>query len=174
MSADLSKSVVPAAQQMLDTLDHLLVKAADRCAATNVEESVYLEWRIAPDMFPFATQIRFATEIPARALSRLAGGEVPGFDDDEATIAELQGRIERVRSIIAGLDMAALDAEPEAEITVPMGQNQVRFPRAAFAREWMLPNLYFHVTTAYLILRRLGVDIGKRDYLVSLARKLGA
>lgn len=174
MTATVSSSVIPAVENMFAALDHILVKAADRCETTKVEESVYLDWRIAPDMFPLATQIRFATEIPARGLSRMAGAEIPSFPDDEKSFAELRARIERARAIVNGLDAAALDADPGADITVPMGpERKVTFPRDAFVHQWIMPNVYFHVTAAYLILRRLGLDIGKRDYLIGLARYIG-
>ncbi|GJL95807.1 MAG: hypothetical protein DHS20C05_22120 [Hyphococcus sp.] len=173
MTSPLSISVVPAVNNMLETLNHLCVKAAERCEAIDVAEEVYLDWRVAPDMFPLAVQFRFASEIPARALSRIAGAELPSFEDDEASFADMRARIERVKSIVAGLDLKALDADPEADITVPMGpDNMVTVPRAAFAHHWLLPNLYFHTTAAYLILRQLGVDLGKRDFLVAIARRM--
>ncbi len=167
----ISSSVLPAVNNMFATLDHLIVKAAERCEATKVEESVYLNWRVTPDMFPLATQFRFATEIPARGLSRIAGAELPSFPDDEKSFEELRARIKRAGDIVAKLDASALDADPQADITVPMGpERKVTLPRGAFAHQWIMPNLYFHVTAAYLILRELGVDIGKKDYLVGLAR----
>ena len=173
MAGSLSASVIPAVNNMFETLDLLCDKAADRCETSKVEESVYLDWRIAPDMFPLATQFRFASEIPARALSRLAGAEIPSFQDNETSFADLRARIDRAKSIIAGLDAKALDADPEADITVPMGpDNMVTLPRAVYANDWMLPNLYFHTTAAYLILRQLGLDIGKRDFLTAIARRL--
>jgi uncharacterized protein len=174
MSSTLSATVIPAVENMFQALDNILVKAAERCETTKVEEKTYLDWRVAADMFPLATQIRFATEIPARSLSRLAGAELPSFPDDEKSFAELRARIDRARKIIKGLDAAALDANPDANITVPMGPDRkVTLPRAAFAHQWVLPNLYFHVTAAYLILRGLGVDIGKRDYLIAMGRYFG-
>lgn len=171
MTSTLSTSVIPAVENMFDALDHILVQAAERCEATKVEEKTYLDWRVAPDMFPLATQIRFATEIPARSLSRIAGAELPSFPDNEASFAEFRARIDRARKIVKGLDAAALDAGPETEITVPMGpDHQVTLPRAAFAHQWIMPNLYFHVTAAYLILRGLGLEIGKKDFLVGMGR----
>ena len=174
MTTTISSSVLPAVDNMFTALDHLLVKAAERCEETKVEESVYLGWRVAPDMLPLLKQFCFATEIPARGLSRIAGAELPSFEDKETSFAELRARIERARKIIKELDAAALDADPQAEITVPMGpEMKVTLPRAAFANEWILPNLYFHATTAYLILRNLGLEIGKKDYLIGLARYFG-
>lgn len=173
MTIALSTTVVPAVFNMFDTLDHLLVKAAARCEATKTSESVYLGWRIAPDMHPLSTQFRFATEIPARSLSRIAGAELPTFGDSEATFADFRERVARAREIVEGLDSAALDADPHADITVPMGPDRkVTMPRAAFANQWVMPNLYFHTTAAYLILRGLGLDIGKKDFLTALASRI--
>lgn len=168
MTITISSAVLPAVGQMLNTLDSILAKAAERCAETEVEESVYLNWRLAPDMFPLATQVRFATEIPARGLSRLAGAELPSFPDDETSFAELRERIVRARKVIEELDKDAIDADPNVDITVPMGPMELTLERAAFAHNWIMPNLYFHTTTAYLILRHLGLDIGKRDFLAEM------
>lgn len=175
MTTPISSSVLPAVNNMFATMDLLLDKAAQRCEETNVEQSVYLNWRVAPDMFPLMTQFRFASEIPARGLSRLAGAPLPSFEDNETTFADLKGRIEKATQIIETFDLDAIDANPKADITVPMGPgNEVTLPRGMFAHEWIMPNLYFHVTTAYLILRGFGVDLGKRDFLTGVARKLGA
>ena len=172
MTDSLSTTVVPALQNMFETLDLLCAKAAERCAETGVEESVYLDWRIAPDMFPLRQQFRFASDIPAIALSRIAGAEIPTFEDDETSFAELQERIKKAGALVAGLDAAALDANPEADITVPMGpDNTVTVARGVFAHEWILPNMYFHTTAAYLILRGLGLDIGKREFLITIAKR---
>ena len=173
MTDKLSTSVVPAVTNMFETLDRLCTVAAERCAATKVEESVYLDWRVAPDMFPLVVQFRFATEIPARALSRISGAELPTFEDNETTFAELQQRIKKATALVAGLDAVSLDADPKGDVTVPMGpDNQATVQRAAFAHDWILPNLYFHTSAAYLILRQLGVDIGKRDFLITIARRM--
>jgi len=170
MSITISSSAEAAIFQMFETLRLILKKAADHAEAKKIEESVFLGWRLSPDMFPFETQVRFATEIPARALSRLAGAELPSFSDKETSFADLQARIDKAEKIIKALDKAAIDANPDGNVTVPMGPAEVTFPRVAFAQNWILPNLYFHTMTAYLILRTMGVDIGKRDYLVSLAK----
>ncbi|MEM8771722.1 MAG: DUF1993 domain-containing protein [Pseudomonadota bacterium] len=168
MALSISSTVLATVDHTFQALDGVLEKGAERCKMTDVAESVYLNWQLAPDMFPLAAQVRFASEIPARGLSRLAGADIPSFEDNETSFAELRARIKKSREIIEGLDQAALDAKPEADIAVPMGPQSVTLPRQAFAHHWILPNLYFHVTGAYLILRHLGVDIGKRDFLIGL------
>lgn len=172
MSITISSSTEAAVFQMFEALRLILKKAAEHAEANKIDEAVILDWRLSADMFPFVTQVRFATEIPARALSRLAGAELPGFKDEEKSFAELLARIDRAEAIIKGLDKSALDANPDGDVTVPMGPMEMTLPRVAFAQTWILPNLYFHVMTAYMILRNIGVDIGKRDYLVSLAKYL--
>jgi hypothetical protein len=116
-------------------------------------------------MFPLSAQVRLATEIPARGLSRLAGAEIPSFPDTEQNFAELRARIARARGIIAGLPENALAATPDADITAPMGKESRTFRRIDFLQQFILPNLYFHVTATYLILRHIGVEVGKLDYL---------
>lgn len=155
-----------AADQMYAGLEGVLRKAAAAAKAKGVEEEVYLNWRMAPDMFPLARQIRIATELPVRALTRMTGGEMPSFADDEATFDDFLARIEKARTLVHDLDKAAIDLEPDAPITFPAGGgNEMTLPRRTYLQTFILPNLYFHVTATYLILRHLGVDIGKRDFL---------
>lgn len=166
---DFAISVVarPAVEQMFRTLTSLTVKGAELAEARDIEEAVLLNWRLAPDMFPLAAQFQLATEIPARGLARLAGADLPSFEDEEASFEELSKRIESAAALIAALADADLDAEPDADITVPMGPQEMTMPRRAFLQGFVLPNLYFHTTAAYLILRQLGVDVGKRDFLAA-------
>jgi len=165
MAITLSTVARTATEQMFSGLDHVLEKGAAAAKAKGVEESVYLNWRLAPDMYPLTRQVQIATEIPARGLSRLAGVPLPGFPDTEQSFAELKARIARARAHIQGLPTAALDADPDQEIKVPMGPREMTFTRSNFLVHYILANHYFHVTAAYLILRHLGVDVGKMDYL---------
>jgi len=150
---------------MFGGLERTLKKGAVFAKTKDVDETVFLEWRLAPDMFPMKRQVQFATEIPARGLSRLAGAEIPTFEDKETTFAGLYDRIARARDIIAGLSDSDIDKDPDADITVPMGPQEMTFKRAAYLQTFVLPNLYFHTTAAYLILRHLGVEVGKLDYM---------
>jgi len=135
-----------------------------------VDEGVYLNWRLAADMLPLTRQVQFATEIPARGLSRLAGAPLPGFPDTETTFDALLARVARAREHIKGLPSAPLDADPDSDIKVPMGKEERTFTRINFLQHFILPNLYFHTTTTYLILRHLGVDIGKLDFMAAPPR----
>lgn len=166
MSFSTSTIADAAINQMFSALDGFLAKAAAHAEANGVEEAVYLNWRLAPDMFPLVRQVFVATELPARALSRMAGAEMPDFTDDEASFADLRKRIKKARDHIAGLDKSALDADPDAPISFPAGgDNEMTLPRRAYLQNMILPNLYFHTTTAYALLRHLGVELGKRDFL---------
>lgn len=170
MAISMSTVARTATDQMFSGLDQVLEKGAAAAKAKGVEESVYLNWRVAPDMHPLTRQVQIATEIPARGLSRLAGVPLPSFPDTEQSFAELRARIARARTHIEGLPSAALDANPDAEVKVPMGPREVTFTRHNFLVQYILANHYFHVTAAYLILRHLGVDIGKMDYLAAAPR----
>lgn len=156
-----------ATDQMFSGLDGVLRKGAAHAKSRNVDEAVYLNWRLAPDMFPLTRQVQFATEIPARGLSRLAGAAIPSFPDTEQTFDELRDRVARARALIVGLPAPAMDADPDGNIRVPMGKEERTFTRINFLQHFILPNLYFHTTTAYLILRHLGVEIGKPDFLAA-------
>ncbi|MEO1252593.1 MAG: DUF1993 domain-containing protein [Pseudomonadota bacterium] len=156
-----------AAAQMYRGLDKVLEKAAAHCKARDIEESVFLNWRLAPDMFPLVRQVQIATDFPARGLSRLAGADLPSMPDEETSFAELRERIKKAREHIDALSDEAINADPDQPITVPAGKEEMTFPRLAFLQHFVLPNLYFHVTTAYAILRSLGVEIGKRDFLAA-------
>lgn len=170
MSVSISSVARIATDQMYAGLDGVLRKGAAHASSLKIDEAVFLNWRLAPDMYSLTRQVQFATEIPARGLSRLAGVEVPSFPDTEQTFDELLARIARARSHIDGLPSAAMDADPDREIRVPLGKEERAFTRINFLQHFVLPNLYFHTTTAYLILRHLGVAIGKVDFLAVPSR----
>lgn len=171
MTVSISSVARLATDQMFAGLDRVLQKGADHARAKGVEEAVYLNWRLAPDMYPLTQQVRFATEIPARGLSRLAGVAIPSFPDTEQDFAELRARVARARTLIGDLPCAPLDADPDQDIRVPMGKEERTFTRINFLQHFILPNLYFHTTAAYLILRHLGVEIGKPDFLAAPPRQ---
>ena len=170
MPVSISSVARIATDQMFSGLDGVLQKGAAAAKAKGVDEAVYLNWRIAPDMFPLTRQVQFATEIPARGLSRLAGVALPSFPDTETTFDELRARVAKARAHIKGLPSAPMDADPDKEIRVPMGKEERAFTRINFLQHFILPNLYFHTTTTYLILRHLGVDIGKLDFMATPPR----
>ena len=170
MPVTISSVARTATDQMFAGLDGILQKGAADAQARKVDEAVYLNWRLAPDMFPLTRQVQFATEIPARGLSRLAGVAIPSFPDTEQTFEELRARIARARAHIKELPSLPMDADPDKEIRVPMGKEERAFTRINYLQHFVLPNLYFHTTSTYLILRHLGVEIGKLDFLAAPPR----
>ena len=171
MSLTISSVARTATDQMFSGLDGVLHKAAESGKARGIADAVFLNWRLAPDMLPMSRQVQFATEIAARGLSRLAGTPIPSFPDTEQTFEELRARIARARAHISELPSALMDANPELEIRVPMGKEERTFTRINYLQHFILPNLYFHTTAAYLILRHLGVEIGKPDFLAAPPRQ---
>jgi len=166
MSFTISSIALAAVDQVYAGMEAVLKKGAAAAVAKGVEEETFLNWRIAPDMFPLARQIRIATELPVRSLSRIANADMPSFADDEVSFDEFLGRIEKARKLVHALDTAALDTDPDAPITFPAGAGkEMTLPRRAYLQNFILPNLYFHASATYLLLRQLGVDVGKRDYL---------
>lgn len=151
--------------QMFTSLDGILAKAAEHAETQKIEEAAFLNTRLYPDMFPMSRQVQIACDIAARGLSRLAGVEPPSFPDEETTFEELRGRIKKAQAVIDGLSVDAIDAGPEKDITFPVGTETMTLKRHAFLLNFVLPNVYFHVTTAYDLLRHCGAPLGKRDFL---------
>lgn len=154
-----------AIDQMFKGLTLSLDKAAAHAKASGVDETVYTSWRLAPDMFTMARQVQIACDIAVRGLTRLSGAEPPSFPDTETTFAELKERIAKAQAHVKSLDVAKIDADPDADITVPMRDTTMTFKRHQFLAHFILPNVYFHVTAAYLNLRNAGVPLGKGDFL---------
>lgn len=166
MSITLSSASLPVFQTALSNLLHCLNKAEANAAARGFDANVFVQSRLAPDMLPFAAQIRIACDAAKNGTARLAGIEAPKFDDNETTFAELQARIVKTLDWLATVPASAIDGREAAEITFPVGREKTRtMAGEAYLKHWALPNLFFHVTTAYALLRHNGVDLGKADYL---------
>lgn len=151
--------------QMFRAVNVMLDKAAAHAKTAGVDETVYTSWRLAPDMFAMARQVQIACDIAVRGLTRLSGAEPPSFPDTETTFAQLKERVAKAYAHIKDLDRAKIDADPAADITVPMRDTSLTLQRHQFLSNFVLPNVYFHVTAAYLNLRNAGVPLGKMDFL---------
>lgn len=156
---------VPALVNMLNNLHAILAKAEAFAAEYKIEPSVLLNWRLAPDMFPLTRQVQIASDIAKGGAARLAGREVPSYADDEASFAELKARIEKTIKFIESIPPKEIDGSEDRDIALKVGGQEMRFKGAPYLGHFVLPNLYFHATTAYAILRRCGLEIGKRDFL---------
>lgn len=151
--------------QMFAALRIMLDKAAAHAKTAGVDETVYTSWRLAPDMFTMARQVQIACDIAVRGMTRLSGAEPPSFPDTETTFAQLKERVAKAQAHIKDLDKAKIDADPDKDITVPMRDSSMTLKRQQFLQNFMLPNVYFHVTATYLNLRNAGVPLGKADFM---------
>jgi hypothetical protein len=165
MSLSASVTVHAVLAQMFSGLNSVLEKGAQYAKSKNIDESVLVNWRLTPDMFPMSRQVQIATDIPARGLARLAGADLPSFPDTEKAIEELRARVAKSHAFIKDLDRAKIDANPEGDVTFPVGPDTMTMKRQQYVLTFILPNLYFHVTMAYANLRACGVPIGKGDFL---------
>jgi uncharacterized protein len=166
MSLSLYQSSVPAFERCLTAFLAILDKADAHAKARKFDPTNYLGLRLAPDMFPFVRQVQTFCDNAKNTSSRLAGVSAPVFEDKEATFAELRDRVNRTLQYLKTLDAKAIDAAVEREIVFPVGpNNKLRMQGGNYLVHWVLPNFYFHLTTAYDILRAAGVEVGKRDYL---------
>ena len=139
----------------------------DKALGEGKSEAALLEARLAPDMRPFPAQIQMASDSAKGAIARLAGVEAPAMPDTETSFAELKARCQRTIDFIRSVDRSALDATATVELKFPNGSGY-RFEGGAYLTGFALPNFFFHVTTAYALLRAQGVSLGKPDFLQHL------
>lgn len=164
-----TRSTLSGVAQTLKALDAILDKAVTQAAERKFDPAVLLGSRLAPDMLPFTRQIQLACDFAKNAVARLGGGENPKFPDEEKTVEELKARIARVLAFVEAADAAALDAGLEKDITFPRGASATATMRGeAYLTRFALPNFYFHAATAYAILRKNGIIIGKQDFLLGV------
>jgi uncharacterized protein len=166
MSESMSQASLPAFEITLNALSGVLDKAEAFAKGKKIEDAVLLRSRLSPDMFDLTRQIQVATDQARRGAARLAGAEAPKVDDTETTIAQLKDRIAKTVAYIKTLDRKTIDASAEKEIVFPLGPDKKGHMKGDdYLNHFVLPNFYFHCTAAYAILRHLGVEIGKRDFI---------
>ena len=165
MSLTMYQAAVPPIARSLNNLAGILRKGAAHADARGIEPAVLLQARLYPDMFPLVRQVQIATDIARRGLARLAGGEAPAMEDNETGFDELIERIGKTLAYLDTLRPEQIDGSETREIELPMRGETLHFDGQTFLLVFVLPNVYFHVTTAYDILRHNGVELGKRDYL---------
>ena len=153
--------------QTLSALDKILDKLATHAEAKKIDEAVYLTARLAPDMFPFTRQIQIACDFAKGAAARLAGQEVPAWADEEKTIIDLKARIAKTAAFIKAIPAEALKGSDDKILKIKLGRNapETDMEGKAYLAGVVLPNFFFHATTAYALLRHNGVDLGKTDFL---------
>src|SRR4051794_27990853 len=165
MSLSMYQASVPAFLRGLDNLSAILKKAEDHAAARKIDPAVLLAARLFPDMLPMIRQVFIAADFAKSVPARLAGVEVPKYEDNEKTFAELQARIAKTTDFAKSLTAAQIDGSEDRDIELTIGGGPMTFKGQAYLTEFGIPNFYFHLTTAYNILRHNGVEIGKRDFI---------
>ena len=156
---------VPQFKKMFNNLSSILKKGAEFAADKKIDEKVLVEFRLAPDMLPLAKQVQIACDQVKMGMSRLSGVEAPKHADTETTFAQLQDRITQTIAFIDGIKPEQIDGTEAKEIKFSIKEWHFEFTGEQYLFTWILPNFYFHVTTAYNILRHNGLQIGKADYL---------
>ncbi|MGH8078810.1 MAG: DUF1993 domain-containing protein [Lysobacter sp.] len=166
MSLSMYDASVPVIKQMLTSLSDLLTKAQAHATEKKIEPAALLQARLFPDMFPLARQVQIACDFGKSIPSRLAGVEVPVYDDSEQTFEELQARIAKTLAVIDGIDPAGFDGSESREIVLRPGTPKERkIVGKPYLFGYGLPQFFFHVTTAYALLRHNGIEVGKKDYM---------
>jgi hypothetical protein len=157
---------IPVFRQMLGGLDDVLGKAEAHVTDRRIDPAALLQARLFPDMFPFTRQVQIACDFAKSVPARLAGVDVPAYEDVEQTFAELHDRIARTLAFVDGLDAAQFDGAAQREIVLRPGTPKERkLDGQAYLLAYGLPQFFFHVTTAYALLRHNGVEIGKKDHM---------
>ena len=169
----ISSASIPVFEIGLNALSVILDKAEAHAEAKKIDPTVLLNARLFPDMFPLTRQVQIACDQAKNGAARLAGLEPPKHEDNEKTFAELKARIAKALAYVKTLDAKAIDAAADRQVTFPLGPNNKGHMKGAdFLNHFVLPNFYFHLTTAYDILRHCGVEIGKRDFLGAMPMKM--
>jgi hypothetical protein len=157
---------VPALVRALAQLKHLLIKGEAHARAQGWDPAVLLGMRLAPDMFPLTRQVQIATDIAKNGVGRMTGVDAPKFDDTETSFEQLVDRIERTLAYIGSVPASAFEGAETRDITVPTrARGDLHFKGLDYLFGFILPNVHFHATTAYGLLRHAGVPLGKADYL---------
>ena len=166
MTITMHSASVPIFKRQLGALLSWLDKAEAHAAARKFDPANYLQLRLAPDMLPFVSQIRIAGDTAKGCAARLAGQEIPKFEDNEASLVELRERVRRTLDYLESVPASAIDGSEAREIVLPMrNRDPIRFTGETYLRHWALPNFFFHVSMAYALLRHAGVELGKADFL---------
>lgn len=165
MTISMYQVSVPRFVHMLGNLAAILDKAQAHAEAKKIDASVLPSARLYPDMLPLASQVRIACDTAKRAAALLSGVANPVFEDSETTLPELKARVEKTIAFLQTVTAAEIDGTENREVVVKVGGKDTAFTGMQFLLARAIPNFYFHVTTAYDLLRHCGLEIGKRDYL---------
>lgn len=156
---------VPVFTRGLEQLTHLLDKSLAHAKAHGIDPATLVEARLAPDMLTLAGQVQRASDASKLGVARIAGITAPSFPDEEKTWDDLMARIAKTQAFLASVERAQVDGQEEHDVVVKAGGGEAHFTAQRYLLQFALPNFFFHVTTAYDVLRHKGMPIGKLDYL---------
>ena len=166
MPLSMHSASVPIYLTMLGNLSKWLDKAVAHAQARKFDPDTLLTARLAPDMLSLAKQVQIACDTAKFGVARLAGVDAPVFEDTESTVAQLKERIAKTVAFVQGVPAAQVDGSEAKPVSVPVrGRDPLQFTGEQYLKHFALPNFFFHVTTAYALLRHNGVELGKADYL---------
>ncbi len=165
MNISMYQASVPRFVNVLGNLSAILDKAQAHIDAKKIDPAALTGFRLFPDMLPMSKQVQIASDTAKGVIARLAGVEIPVYEDNEVTLADLKARIAKTVAFIQTFTPAQIDGTEDKEIVIKRGDKETRYTGMQFLLGHAVPNVYFHVTTTYSILRHNGVEIGKRDYL---------
>ena len=165
MTISMYQASVPRFVNILGNLSNILDKAQAHVDARKLDTATLTTYRLFPDMLPMTTQVQIACDAAKGVVARLAGVEIPAYEDNEKTLADLKARIAKTIAFIQTMTPGKIDGTEDKEIVVKRGDKETRYKGMQFLLGHAIPNFYFHVTTTYNILRHNGIEIGKRDYL---------
>ena len=157
---------IPMFIQNFNNLSSILLKAEKDAEKRKIDKSVFINARLAPDMFPLVKQIQIATDMVKLGLGRLAEVKAPSFEDNEITFSDLQKRIKKTVSFLNKIKAMQIEGSESKKIEFKMRINNFKFKNGQiYLQEWIIPHFFFHITTTYAILRANGVKLGKRDFV---------
>jgi hypothetical protein len=165
MSISMYQASVPRFVNILGNLANILDKAQAHVDAKKLADATLTGYRLFPDMLPMATQVQIACDTAKGVVARVAGVEIPVFDDSEKTLADLKARVVKTIAFIQSVTPEQIDGTEDKDIVTKRGEKETHYKGMQFLLGHAVPNFYFHITTAYNILRHNGVEIGKRDFL---------
>jgi hypothetical protein len=165
MTLSMYQASIPVFLRALSNLQHVLRKGEAHAQARKYEPSLLLQSRLTPDMLPLTRQVQIATDMAKNGCARLAGVEPLKFEDNESSFEELHKRIERAIEYIKGFKPDQIDGSETRAVTIKTRTGEQHFEGQGYLLHFVIPNLFFHCTTAYAILREAGADLGKTDFI---------
>ena len=168
MAFSIYDACVPPMAHMLGSFVSVLTKAEAYAKEKGENVDSYLELKLAPDMLPLTKQVHIATDMAKGGAARLAGVEVPAYEDNETSVAQLKARLTKTIAFLKSVEAGKFAGAEDREIHLKFPQREFHFSGKDYLNNWVLPNVYFHITTGYDILRQKGVPLGKQDFLGGL------